>query len=190
MNNNTAVFGMYATREDAEEAVQELKHSGFTTSDVSVLFSSSPSTKEFATQNSTKAPEGATTGVISGVTIGGVLGWLAGIGSLAIPGAGPFIAAGPIMATLAGAGVGATLGGLTGALIGLGIPEYEAKRYEGRIKDGGILVSVHASNSDLVSKAREVLEETGAQDISEKSEESSDNEHSNTRMSTKSASNM
>ena len=118
-------------------------------------------------------PEGATTGTISGATMGGILGWLAGIGSLAIPGVGPFIAAGPIMATLAGAGLGGALGGLTGALIGAGIPEYEAKRFETRINEGGILISVHSDDSDWSEKAWDILEKTGAEDISSKTEETS-----------------
>ena len=123
-------------------------------------------TKDFAHEKHTKAPEGATTGATTGALAGGALGWLVGIGALAIPGLGPFIAAGPIMAALAGAGVGGAVGGLTGALIGMGIPEYEAKRYEGRVKDGGILLSVHSDSSDEVKRAKEILEQTGAQDIS------------------------
>ena len=119
---NKAVYGIYPTRALAEQAVDQLKEAGFRSSDVSVLFASSTSSKEFAHEKSTKAPEGATTGTVSGAAVGGVLGWLAGIGSLAIPGVGPFIAAGPIMATLAGVGVGGALGGITGGLIGLGIP--------------------------------------------------------------------
>ena len=173
-NNKLVVYGIYPSRSAAESAVNQLKAEGFNNSDVSVLFSSSTSTDTFAHENSTKAPEGATTGALSGATIGGVLGWLAGIGSLAIPGVGPFIAAGPIMATLAGASVGGALGGLTGALIGLGIPEYEAKRYEGRINAGGILLSVHADDSVWADKARQILKTTGAEDISKKSEGSAD----------------
>jgi hypothetical protein len=171
---NIAVYGIYPSRLSAETAVDQLKIAGFANSDVSVLFASPTGTKEFAHENSTKAPEGATAGTISGVALGGVLGWLAGIGSLAIPGVGPFIAAGPIMATLAGAGVGAAVGGLTGALVGFGIPEYEAKRYEGRINDGGILLSVHAEDGTWSDKAREILKRTGAEDVSSKSEAPAD----------------
>lgn len=178
MNKNIVVYGIYPNRVSAENAVNQLKMDGFRNSDVSVLFSTSGSTKDFAHENSTKTPEGATTGALSGATVGGVLGWLAGIGSLAIPGAGPFIAAGPIMSALAGVGVGGTLGGLTGALIGLGMPEYEAKRYEGRVKDGGILLSVTADNSYWAEKARKVLERTGAEDISEEQEAASDDQPS------------
>lgn len=170
MKNNIAVYGIYPSRTTVEQAVNQLQAEGFSNSDVSVLFSSSTGTQAFAHENSTKAPEGATTGTLSGATIGGVLGWLAGIGSLAIPGVGPLIAAGPIMATLAGAGVGGALGGLTGALIGLGIPEYEAKRYEGRINNGGILLSVHTKDSTWADKANEILKRTGAENISEKEE--------------------
>jgi hypothetical protein len=171
---NVAVYGIYPTRVATERAVEQFKMEGFRNSDVAVLFSSPDGTSEFAHQNSTKAPEGAATGTLSGATVGGVLGWLAGIGSLAIPGVGPFIAAGPIMGALAGAGVGAAVGGLTGALIGLGIPEYEAKRYESRISEGGILLSVHADDMPWAEKAREILTRTGAEDISKKSESAAD----------------
>lgn len=167
---NVSVCGIYPSRSAAERAVDQLQREGFSNSDVSVLFSSTTSTKAFAHENSTKAPEGAATGTLSGAAIGGVLGWLAGIGTLAIPGVGPFIAAGPIMAALAGAGVGGALGGLTGALIGLGIPEYEAKRFESRLNDGGILLSVHADDSVWADKAHEILKSTGAEDISKKQE--------------------
>jgi hypothetical protein len=163
---NTAVFGIYADRSSVDHAVEALKAAGFSNSDVSALFPENKGTKDFAHEKNTKAPEGATTGAGTGALLGGGLGWLAGIGALAIPGLGPFIAAGPIMAALAGAGVGGAIGGLTGALVGMGIPEYEAKRYEGRVKDGGILLSVHSDNSDETKKAKEILESTGAQDIS------------------------
>ena len=131
-------------------------------------------TKEFAHEKNTKAPEGATTGAGTGVVLGGAMGWLLGIGAIAIPGLGPFIAAGPIMAALAGAGVGGAVGGIAGALIGMGIPEYEAKRYEGRVKDGGILLSVHSDNSEWTKRAKEILKRTGAQDISSSGEAGSD----------------
>jgi len=163
---NTAVFGIYTDRSSVDRAVEALKTAGFSNNDVSALFSENKGTKDFAHEKNTKAPEGATTGAGTGALLGGGLGWLAGIGALAIPGLGPFIAAGPIMAALAGAGVGGAVGGLTGALIGMGIPEYEAKRYEGRVKDGGILLSVHSDNSDETKRAKEILERTGAQDIS------------------------
>jgi hypothetical protein len=163
---NTAVFGIYTDRSSVERAVEALKAAGFSNNDVSALFPENQGTKDFAHEKNTKAPEGATAGAGTGALLGGGLGWLVGIGALAIPGLGPFIAAGPIMAALAGAGVGGAVGGLTGALIGMGIPEYEAKRYEGRVKDGGILLSVHSDNSDETKKAKEILERTGAQDIS------------------------
>lgn len=187
MNKNIAVYGIYPTRTAVEQAVNQLRTDGFRSTDISVLFSSSLSTKEFAHENTTKAPEGAATGAVSGATIGGVLGWLAGIGSLAIPGVGPFIAAGPIMASLAGIGVGGTIGGLTGAFVGLGIPEYEAKRYEGRVKEGGILLSVHADNSDWSDRASQILESTGAEDISEKNEASSSVNNSEKKVNTRTA---
>jgi hypothetical protein len=178
---NTAVFGIYNGRSGVETAVEALKAAGFSNSDVSVLFPENQGTKDFAHEKNTKAPEGATTGAGTGAVLGGGLGWLAGIGALAIPGLGPFIAAGPIMAALAGAGVGGAVGGLTGALIGMGIPEYEAKRYEGRVKDGGILLSVHSNSSEETKKAKEILERTGAQDVSSTGEASGDQTAAPTR---------
>jgi hypothetical protein len=170
----TAVFGIYPNRTSVDSAVDALKTAKFRNTDISVLFPDNPGTKEFAHEKNTKAPEGATTGAGTGALLGGGLGWLVGIGALAIPGVGPLIAAGPIMAALAGAGVGGAVGGLTGALIGMGIPEYEAKRYEGRVKDGGILLSVHSDDSEWTKKAKEILERTGAQDVSSTSEASSE----------------
>jgi hypothetical protein len=179
---NTAVFGIYREQQSVENAVDALKTEGFRSTDISVLFPENVGTKDFAHEKSTKAPEGATTGAGTGAVLGGALGWLAGIGALAIPGLGPFIAAGPIMAALAGAGVGGTVGGLTGALVGMGIPEYEAKRYEGRVKEGGILLSVHSDDSDWTKKAKNILERTGAQDISSAGEASADFSKSNKPM--------
>jgi Protein of unknown function (DUF3341) len=171
---NTAVFGIYPEYASVENGVDALKAAGFRNTDISVLFPENVGTKDFAHKKETKAPEGATTGATTGAVIGGGLGWLAGIGALAIPGLGPFIAAGPIMAALAGVGVGGAVGGITGALIGMGIPEYEAKRYEGRVKDGGILLSVHSDNSEWTKRAKEILEHTGAQDVSSAGEASAD----------------
>lgn len=171
---NTAVFGIYPEYASVENGVDALKAAGFRNTDISVLFPENVGTKDFAHEKGTKAPEGAATGAGTGAVIGGGLGWLAGIGALAIPGLGPFIAAGPIMAALAGLGVGGAVGGITGALIGMGIPEYEAKRYEGRVKEGGILLSVHSDNSEWTKRAKEILEQTGAQDISSTGEASAD----------------
>jgi hypothetical protein len=171
---NTAAFGIYDNRASVERAVDVLKAAGYRNTDISVLFPENPGTKDFATEKHTKAPEGATTGGGTGAVLGGTLGWLAGIGALAIPGVGPFIAAGPIMAALAGAGVGGAVGGIVGALVGMGIPEYEAKRYEGRVKNGGILLSVHCDNSEWTKKAKQILEDTGAQDISSTGESAAD----------------
>ena len=173
-NKNTSVFGIYPHQASVENAVDALRAAGFSNNDISVLFPQKEGTKDFAHEKSTKAPEGATAGAGTGALLGGGLGWLAGIGALAIPGLGPFIAAGPIMAALAGAGVGGAVGGLTGALVGMGIPEYEAKRYEGRVKDGGILLSVHSDTSEEIKKAKEILERTGAQDISSTGETTGD----------------
>jgi hypothetical protein len=162
---NTAVFGIFPSRTRAEQAVDALMAAGFRSSDISILAPDQNTTKELATEKNTKAPEGTTTGAATGGAIGGTLGLLAGIGALAIPGLGPFIAAGPIMGALAGLGAGAAAGGLIGALVGMGIPEYEAKRYEGRVKNGGILLSVHCDDSDCVSKAKDILKRVGAEDI-------------------------
>jgi hypothetical protein len=165
-SKNTSVFGIYKDMTGTDRAVEALKTAGFSNNDISALLPDKQGTKDFAHEKNTKAPEGATTGAGTGALLGGSLGWLAGIGALAIPGLGPFIAAGPIMAALAGVGVGGAVGGLTGALIGMGIPEYEAKRYEGRVKDGGILLSVHSDTSEEIKSAKDILERTGAQDIS------------------------
>jgi Protein of unknown function (DUF3341) len=178
---NTSVFGIYKDRIAVERAVDALRAGGFSNNDISALFPENSGTRDFATEKHTKAPEGATTGAGTGALLGGGLGWLVGIGALAIPGLGPFIAAGPIMAALAGAGVGGAVGGLTGALIGMGIPEYEAKRYEGRVKDGGILVSVHSDSSDETKRAKQLLEATGAEDISSTGEASADTKADETR---------
>jgi hypothetical protein len=174
MAKNKSVFGIYSSRSAVENAVTALRDAGFQQSDVSVLLPENLGNREIATQKNTKAPEGATAGAGSGAVIGGTLGWLVGIGALAIPGLGPFIAAGPIMAALAGAGVGGAVGGVTGALVGMGIPEYEAKRYEGRLQKGGILVSVHCDTSEEVKRAKDILQRTGAEDISTAGESSAD----------------
>lgn len=170
---NKVVFGIFDTRMSVERAVDELKLRGFRQEDISVLLPNAEGSKNFAHEKGTKAPEGATTGAASGLVVGGTLGWLAGIGMLAIPGIGPFIAAGPLLASLAGAGIGGTVGGLGGALIGFGIPEYEAKRYESVLKSGGMLISVHADNSEWVTKAQDILKAAGARDISSTTEEKS-----------------
>ncbi|HTM51822.1 MAG TPA: hypothetical protein VL285_24170 [Bryobacteraceae bacterium] len=171
---NTAVFGIYRDRAHAEQGVDALRVAGFRNSDVSALLPDNAGTKDFAHEKGSKAPEGATTGGASGAVLGGALGWLAGIGALAIPGVGPLIAAGPIMGALAGAGIGGATGGVIGALVGMGIPEYEAKRYEGRVREGGVLLSVHCDNSDWVKRAKDVLKSTGAQDVSSSGEASAD----------------
>src|SRR6201994_2160256 len=163
---NTAAFGIYPSNSAAETAVDQLVAAGFSNDDVSVLMANSNGSRDFAAEKNTKAPEGATTGVGVGGAVGGTLGLLAGIGALAIPGVGPLIAAGPIMGALAGLGVGGAVGGLIGALVGMGMPEYEAKRYEGRIKEGGVLLSVHCDTSDEITRAKDLLKQTGAEDIS------------------------
>src|SRR3954454_5830495 len=171
---NTAVFGIFQTRAGAEECVDALRRAGFRNTDVSALFPDNTGTKDFAHEKNTKAPESAATGATSCALVGGVLGWLAGIGALAIPGIGPLIAAGPIVAALAGAGAVGMAGGLVGALAGLGIPEYEAKRYEGRVKHGGILLSVHCDSSEWVKRAEDILKRTGAEDIASTNEAGAD----------------
>ncbi len=164
-NKKTSVFGLFSSSAAAERGVEALINAGFSNNAISVLMQDSQSTKDFAHEKHTKAPEGTTTGVATGGVVGGTLGLLAGIGMLAIPGIGPFIAAGPIMGTLAGIGVGGTVGGLIGALVGLGIPEYEAKRYEGHLKSGGVLLSVHCDTADEITRAKAILTGTNATDI-------------------------
>ena len=167
-----AVFCIAKGEAQAERIAGQLKAAGFPGQNISVLFPDQSGSRDFAHEQHTKAPEGATTGVGAGGLLGGGLGWLVGIVSLAIPGVGPFIAAGPIMAAMAGAAVGAAAGGLTGALIGLGIPEYEAKQYDGKIRAGNVLISVHAEDSDEVSRAKAIFEREGAHDISSTGESS------------------
>src|SRR5204863_9892822 len=164
-NKKTAVFGIYTTTNQAEAAVNQLMSQGFSGDDISVLMEDSNSSRQFAHEKNTKAPEGTTTGATAGGVIGGTLGLLAGLGALATRGLGPFVAAGPIMAGLAGLGVGGAVGGLIGALVGMGVPEYEAKRYEGRVKDGGVLLSVHCNGSHEIARAKDLLKQSGAEDI-------------------------
>src|SRR5499426_4658531 len=153
-----AVFGLAKDEAHAITIVDRLKAAGFSANDISVLFPDKTGTKDFAHEQHTKAPEGATAGATTGGVLGGALGWLVGIGAIAIPGLGPFIAAGPIMAALSGAAAGAALGGVTGALIGMGIPEYEAKQYEGKLRQGNILISVHTEDRNERTRAREIFE--------------------------------
>jgi hypothetical protein len=162
----TAVLGIYADYAGVENAVDVLKEAGFRSADISVLFPEKAGSKHFARHKGTRAPEGAAAGAGTGAVLGGALGWLVGIGALAIPGLGLVVAGGPIMGALAGVGAGGAVGGIAGALIGLGIPEHAAKRYEVRIKEGGILLSVHADNAAWAKRAKEILERTGAQEIS------------------------
>ena len=172
-NKKVGVFGIYSTRMSVENAIDSLINSDFPASDISVLLPESlGGQKEMGTEKATKAPEGVAAGVTAGGAIGGTLGVLAGIGMLAIPGLGPFIAAGPIMAGLAGLGVGGAVGGVTGALVGVGIPEFEAKRYEGRLQKGGILLSVHCDTSEKIKLAKEILKASGGEDVSSTGESS------------------
>jgi hypothetical protein len=170
-DKKTSVFGIYPNVTQAERGVDALVHGSFSHNDISVLAPDQQGTKDFAHEKHTKAPEGVTTGVAAGGALGGTLGLLAGVGALAIPGLGPFIAAGPIMGALAGLGVGGAVGGLVGALIGMGVPEYEAKRFEGRVKDGGVLLSVHCGTGDEITRAKKILEQSGADDIASSGEQ-------------------
>jgi hypothetical protein len=181
-DKKAAVFGIYPTRSAAENATDSLVKAGFPTSNISVLLPESMGgPKDMGTEKATKAPEGTAAGVTTGGVIGGALGVLAGVGLLAIPGLGPFIAAGPIMAGLAGLGVGGAVGGVTGALIGMGIPEFEAKRYEGRLQKGGILLSVHCATSEEVKRAKEIVERSGGEDVSSTGEASVDKSNKTAR---------
>ncbi|MFI5070863.1 MAG: DUF3341 domain-containing protein [Terriglobales bacterium] len=187
-SKKVGVFGIYSTRAAVENAIDSLMRVGFPASDISVLLPESlGGPKDMGTEKATKAPEGTAVGVTAGGVIGGTLGLLAGIGLLAIPGLGPFIAAGPIMAGLAGLGVGGAVGGVTGALIGMGIPEFEAKRYEGRLKNGGILLSVHCDTAEEIKQAKEVVERTGGDDVSSTGESSSDTKTTNRDAASKAA---
>jgi len=163
--SNKSVFCIATSHAQADRIVDCLKEANFSNNSISALFPDKSTTRDFAHEKSTKAPEGAVAGASTGGVVGGALGWIAGIGALAIPGVGPFIAAGPILAALSGAAVGAAVGGIAGGLIGLGIPEIEAKRYEGKIKEGNILISVHTDNSDEIKRAKEIFTNQGAQDI-------------------------
>ena len=165
-----AVFCIATTEIQAEDIVSQLKNEGFSNDDISVLFPDKTGTKDFVHEKHTKAPETAVKGAGTGGVLGGALGWLAGIGTLAIPGLGPLIAAGPILAFLTGAAVGAAVGGVAGALVGMGIPEYEAKRYEGRLREGNFLISVHAENNQEIERVKDIFKEAGAQDISSSKE--------------------
>jgi hypothetical protein len=168
--NNNAVFCIAKNRDQAETIVDALKSAGFASTDISVLLPDTSGTRDFAHEQNTKVPEGATTGVVAGMGTGAILGWLAGIGSLAIPGVGPFIAAGPIMAALGGAAVVGATGGIIGALVGMGIPEYEAKHYNGKLSSGNTLISVHTDDSAEEKKAKELFERLGGEDIKSTSE--------------------
>jgi hypothetical protein len=180
-DKKTSVFAIYTEKPAAERGVRGLMNAGFAAEAISVLLPENLGTHELGTEKATKAPEGAAAGAGTGAVLGGALGMLAGIGALAIPGVGPLIAAGPIMATLAGIGAGGAVGGFAGALIGSGIPEYEAKRYEGFLQKGGILVSVHCSASDEIDRAKHALKATGGQDIASSGESSAGKDRSRER---------
>lgn len=160
-----SVFCITTSRTQADYVVDQLKQANFSSNDISVLFPDTGTSRDFAHEKNTKAPEGAVAGAGTGGVIGATLGWIVGIGALAIPGVGPFIAAGPIMAALSGAAIGATAGGIAGGLIGLGIPELEAKRYEGKVKAGNVLISVHTEDSDEIARAKNIFKNAGAEDI-------------------------
>jgi hypothetical protein len=180
-SKNTAVFGIYKTIGHAERAVEVLTTAGFPSNNISVLLTDAQTTHDFAHEKNTKAPEGVTAGAATGGIIGGTLGLLVGLGALVIPGIGPLLAAGPIVATLAGVGAGGAAGGIIGALVGMGIPEYEALRYEGHVKNGGVLMSVHCDTSKEITRATELMRGTGAEDISSTGETASAHASSHAR---------
>ena len=173
-DKDIAAYGLYPTYQRLESGVEAFRTSGFRNSDVSILMPKVEGSRDFAHEAHTKAPEAAVTGAGAGAIAGGVLGWLIGVGTLAIPGLGPLVAAGPIIAALAGAGAAGAAGGLIGALVGIGIPEYEAKRYEGRIRKGHLLLSVHCDDSEWAKRAKEILTATGAEDVSSTAEATAD----------------
>jgi hypothetical protein len=173
-DRDIATFGLFADQAGLERAINDLRAAGFRNSDVSVLMQETPGNKSLAHEAHTKAPEGAATGASAGAVVGGVLGWLIGIGALAIPGIGAFIAAGPIVAALAGVGAAGAAGGLIGALVGVGMPEYEAKQYEGRLRKGHLLLSVHSDDAKWAKKAAEVLKTSGGQNVGSSAESHAD----------------
>lgn len=170
MAHKQTVIAVVPSQNAAEEAVTHLKEAGVPASEISALFPDKHGSHDFALEQHTKAPEGALTGVGVGGVLGGTFGALAGIGALAIPGVGPLIAAGPILATLSGAAAGATVGGVAGALVGLGVPEFEAKQYEGKLKEGNILLSVHVDDRDTERQAKKALQRAGASKVVSTSE--------------------
>jgi Protein of unknown function (DUF3341) len=175
MATDLVAYAIYKDRESFETAIDALRTAGFRNSDVSAIIPERDrTTKDLAHEINTKAPEGAATGAGTGAAVGGVLGWLVGIGALAIPGVGPLVAAGPIVAALAGAGAAGATGGLVGGLVGAGFPEVEAKRYAGRIREGGYLISVHCDDREWAKRAKQILEETGGQDVVKSSEATAD----------------
>ncbi len=174
MTKNKSVFGIYSTRGAAESAVNAFKDAGFSNADISVLLPDDPGSRELVAENGTRAPEGAAVGASSGAAVGGALGWLVGVGAFAIPGIGPVIAAGPLVAALAGIGIGGALGGFAGSLVGLGMSEYEAEHYAGRLLKGGIVVAVHCESNEQISRAKGNMEVTGAEDIASSGETSAD----------------
>jgi hypothetical protein len=173
-DRDIAAFGLFPDRPSLESAINLLRGAGFRNGDVSVLMQETPGTKDLAHEAHTKAPEGLATGATAGAVVGGVMGWLVGIGALAIPGIGPFIAGGPIVAALAGIGAAGAAGGLIGALVGVGIPEYEAKRYEGRLRKGHLLLSVHCDDSKWAKKATDLLKQAGGEDVASTAEAHAD----------------
>jgi hypothetical protein len=179
---NVAIFAIFAMRTRAEAAIDRLTAAGFSSEALSVLISDQEGSKDFATKTSPKAAEDAITGAEVGAVVGGTLALLAGLNALVMPGVGSLVAAGPILASLAGLGAGAAVGGLVGALVGLGIPEYEAKLYDGRLKDGGVLLSVHCAGNEELSKARDLLTASGAEDIAASEEETINTEQENPRV--------
>ncbi|PXV55825.1 hypothetical protein SAMN04487785_108176 [Dyella jiangningensis] len=167
-----SVYCIVNTPEQAESIVLDLREKGFTSDAISALLPDNRGTKDFAHEHNTKAPEGATTGGVAGLGVGAVIGWLAGIGTLAIPGLGPFIAAGPIMAALSGAAVGGAAGGIIGGLVGMGMPEFEAKRYDAKVREGNILISVHVNTGEQRSLVKDIFKSHRAEDIASAGEAS------------------
>lgn len=176
MRKNKTVIGIVDSESQAEQVVAALRSAGIAPADVSALLPDRRGTKDFAHEHNTKAPEGAVVGVAGGGALGGTLGLLAGVGALAIPGLGPFIAAGPLLAALSGAAAGAAVGGIAGALIGMGIPELEAKTYEGKLRSGNVLLAVHVDTNEERKRAQDILKRAGAHDVSATSEASVPNE--------------
>jgi len=174
MSPCTAIYGIFVTPSSLEAAVDALTSAGISLNGLSLLMSDKGGWQDFTSGGAAKHSDPSAPGAGVGGALGGLVGLLVGLGALVIPGAGPLVAAGPMMASLAGLTVGGALGGLVSALVDLGLPEYEAKLYDGRLKDGAVLLSVHCLSIGQVDTAKDVLKANGAEDLASSGEEEID----------------